>query len=136
MEKKPQIFMLAPLYKVTYFFVTGSFLLQAVGDYMSGRYVSMLLHLLISCVACVVSVRYFVSPTIALGDSYVEFISRPIFPTRRVNLSDIINLERDGKKFKLVLSNRKRVPFPIAWLKKEERDLVVSLVNSKISPAS
>ncbi|GFO57606.1 hypothetical protein GMSM_46130 [Geomonas sp. Red276] len=126
-------FMASPLWACMYGVTGVMSLFNSILNFMMGRQVNSAMQLIISLLMCYVAYRYSTTPALEITDDYLEFIYRPISPKKKILLTDVIDLERSGKKRKIVLANRDTYAIPYRFLKKSERENALDIIKSKIA---
>jgi len=80
--------------------------------------------------------RLLTSPVLEINGANISFLRNAVTPTKVVKCADILDIEKYKKSsFKIILRNRKVIVLPGRWIKKSERESMLSAL-SKIEDAA
>ena len=80
--------------------------------------------------------RLLTSPVLEINGANIRFLRNAVTPTKVVKFEDILDIEKYKKSsFKIILRNRKAIVLPGRWIKKSERDSMLSALH-KIEDAA
>lgn len=122
-------FQFAPHWHLVSFFVTAIGIVLVVHHLSAERYFYVVVWAVVAFFTLLQGIKTKTTPALTLRDNHVELYRTPLIPPLSIAFSTIEEVSCAANALRIRMNTGRKYRWSMLWLKKDERDLVLKLVD-------